>query len=706
MRLPTGGARVALAGAAAAWVGAVAGLAGGAAIAGAAAAAAAVAWRRQAVVVGIAGVCAAAALSGALAAARQAATLSAAVPAGPQVITGRMATDPREGDRGFRFVLTPTHLGTERWAGPALLVETPGVPGASAGEPVRVRGEVSDRSGWERANPVAGRIRARAVERLGPAGDPLFRAGNAVRRRIQGGLDPGDPAAALLTGFLIGDVSGLADRDEDALRRAGLTHFVAVSGSNVALFLAAWWVAGGPLAATPRRRAAFGLAGLALFVVVTRWEPSVVRAATMAGTVLAGRLAGIVVDAWAALGVAVTVLLLVSAGLVAEVGFQLSVAATAGVLAGAGLGAGRRPRWLWGILGATLAAQVAVAPILLWRFGTVPLLAPLANVAVGPLVAFATSVGGVGVLTGFAPAVGLARLAARGVLAVAKVAAAWPQLGPGAAAAAGLLLALAARRGLRPALAVVAALVVLVTALPRPPPARPTVTFLDVGQGDAVLLRDPTGAAVLVDGGPEPGVLLGALAARGVRRIDLMVATHGHADHVSGLAAAAAELPVAMLWHPGHPEPGPLLEGLLVTAAARGASVLVPPLGTRAQVGQFSIEVLGPRRRYASPNDQSLVMRVAAGGTDVLLAGDTEAVAQAELGPLPADVLKVPHQGAATSDLGWLAASAPRLAVISVGPNPFGHPSPDVVATLEAAGSQVVRTDEEGDIELALPWPP
>ncbi|MBP1633275.1 MAG: internalization competence protein comec/rec2, partial [Acidobacteria bacterium] len=196
------------------------------------------------------------------------------------------------------------------------------------------------------AGPVAGRITARQVERLGPATDPLFATGNLLRRRVlEGTADfAGRPAAGLLLGFLVGDTSGLSDADTEALRLSGLSHFVAVSGSNVALFLSAWWLAGGPLAWGPRRRALLGLAGLAVFVVVTRWEPSVVRAATMAGLVLGARLVGRAIDGWTALGGSVTLLLLGWGDLAADPGFQLSVAATAGVLAGARLFAGRRPR--------------------------------------------------------------------------------------------------------------------------------------------------------------------------------------------------------------------------------------------------------------------------------------------------------------------------------------------------------------------------
>ncbi len=703
---PGGPARLVVAGAASAWVGAVAGLAGGWPAGGMllVAVGAAVLGRRRPAVVVVAGLLLAGTVSGAFAAARESATLAAAVPSGVQVVGGRMLTDSRPAGGDHRFVLGPAWLGPGRvpWQGPALLVDAAAVPDAAAGELVEVLGQVTDRSGWWRGRPVGGRLRARRIEVQSAAGDPLFRVGNALRRRIQGGLAGDDPAAGLLAGFLIGDVAALPAGDVDALRRAGLTHFVAVSGSNVALFLAAWWLAAGPLAMGPRRRAVVGLAGLALFVVVTRWEPSVVRAATMAAIVLGGRAAGVVLDAWTALGAAVAVLVLVSATLVRDVGFQLSVAATAGVLAGAGMYGGRRPRWVWAALGATLAAQAAVAPLVLWHFGTVPLLAPLANVAAGPLVALATSAGGIGVVADIAPLVAAARVAARGVLIIARVAAEWPQLGAGASVAVGAAALLAMRRGWRPVLAVGAAVVVVVAVLPRPPPHAPVVTFLDVGQGDAVLVREPGGAVVLVDGGPDPARLLAALRRRGVRRIDLMVASHGHADHVTGLGAVAAALPVGRLWHPGHSEAGALLDELSAGLAARGVLVEAPAPGWSAAMGELRIEVLGPRRRYASPNDQSLVLRLSARGTTVLLPGDVEVVAQRELGPLPADVMKVPHQGAATSDLDWLRASAPEVAVISVGPNPFGHPSDEVIAVLQAAGATVRRTDQDGDVEMVL----
>jgi competence protein ComEC len=128
-----------------------------------------------------------------------------------------------------------------------------------------------------------------------------------------------------------------------------------------------------------------------------------------------------------------------------------------------------------------------------------------------------------------------------------------------------------------------------------------------------------------------------------------------------------------------------------------------PPVGEKVMLGDLAIEVLGPLRRYASPNDQSIVLGVTGPtGRTLLLTGDIETFAQADLRGVTADILKVPHQGGATSNLEWLEEVDAGLAVISVGPNDFGHPSDEVIAVLEASGAEVRRTDIDGDIVVPL----
>ena len=646
------------------------------------------------IVVAVAG-----ALSGGAARQRRDATLATAVAPGPVTVVGRVADQPEVRRGTSRFVLADP-VSPDGPLGAPVGVETAG-PAPDAGTRVVVEGWVDGRAAFIRGDPVAAVVRRAEIVAADP-GAPLVAVGNALRHRVHDQLARGKatPARALLAGFLIGDTSGLDDLDVDALRRAGLSHFVAVSGSNVALFLAAWWLLVTPFGG-PRVRAALGVVGVMVFIVVTRWEPSVVRAGVMISLILVGRMVDLVVSPFIALCVTVTSVLLVAGDLAVSVGFQLSVAATAGVMLGASRGARRRPRWLWATLTATVAAQVAVLPLLLVHFGAVPMAAPITNAAAAPLVTAATSLAGIGVLAGLAPVVELATVVADAVLTLARAAAAWPQLGPGGVAGAAVLTAAGRIRRTRPAVIAGVVAAVVIALMPAPAPTGATVTFLDVGQGDAVVVRDG-GVTMLVDGGPDPRVLGDALARNGVRHIDLLVVTHGDIDHVGGLDGIVDRMRPDELWVPDQPHLGEALEALVVDAAAAGVPVRGIRSGARTSVGRLDVASVGPRRRYLADNDGSVVLRVDAPGASVLLPGDIEAIAQAELPPLRPTVLLVPHHGSATSDLRWLAATAGEVAVISAGENDYGHPAPAVVATLHEAGSRVLTTREDGDVTVRL----
>jgi competence protein ComEC len=660
-------------------------------------------FRQRAVAIGLA-FAAAGALSGTLAAARIESTLTATVPNGRIEFVGRVVEDAAGPDRPA--VVVPEAVEREGswrdWSGPPLAVATIDGTDLVAGDVVRVSGTIKAAPHVIRGDAVAGRVVATAVEKIGSAGGPLFGLGNAVRSRVGAVLGGGGAERALLSGFLIGDVSRLPDPDLEALRRSGLTHFVAVSGSNVALFLAAWWVLTAPFGLGPKRRAVIGAVGLVVFVVATRWEASVVRASVMAGMVLGGAAAGIAIDAWVALGGAVAVLLLVSGHLAADVGFQLSVAATLGILVGAGLFGDKRPRWLWTPLGATVAAQAAVVPILLLHFGTVPLLSPVANLVAGPFVAAATVVGAVGVFTGLGAVVAVGSALAGAVLAIAHLAAGWPQLGVVGATAAVVAGVAAGRAPLRPWIVLGATIVLATPLVLQPgPPSVATVTFVDVGQGDAVLVRDPSGLVAVIDGGRDPVAFDDALRRYGVRKIDLLVVTHGDDDHVGGLREVFDRVAVGRMWVPKHPDLGPILHDLVDEAMALGIPVDRVVAGRRIGLGQISVATLGPRRRYSSQNDGSVVLWVAAGRT-VLLAGDAEAAAQRDLPELDPDVLLVPHHGSSTTDLDWLERTLDDVAVISVGPNTYGHPTPEIMEVLRESGAEIHVTRDEGDVSIPI----
>lgn len=570
---------------------------------------------------------------------------------------------------------------------------------AGRGDELTITGGIDPGAGTASGRPYGAVLNVRRISNVAASRFLPHRAGRFVMRAVEESLRPFNEGRALLAGFLIGETSRIDEADVEAMRRSGLAHFVAVSGSNVALFLTLLAVAAGPLALGPRRRALVGLIGLPVYVAATRFEPSVMRAAVMAGIALGGRLVGVVLEAWQLLSLAVVVLVVTDPGLTTNVGFQLSVAATAGVLVGARWPVtGRMAR----ALVVTLGAQIAVAPLLLVHFGTVPLLSPIVNLVAAPLVAASTVVGAVGV-AGFGFLIGPASWLAGLVLGLARGAAPWPQLE--AWELVGLLAAVLAFKAISPLRPVIAVGTtgVLLMALVSPGAGLPVpgVVVLDVGQGDAILIHGGNGDFALVDGGPDRTILLDKLGDYGVRSLDLVVLTHVHADHATGLAGAVGRLAIEEVWADPEPHSTPTSRELFDTLAEYRVPVRSPQIGSRRRLGMLELVVEGPMRRYASPNDQSIVLTVRGPRRSMLLSGDVETHAQTDLSHLRADVLKVPHQGAGTSDEGWLQSVGADLAVISVGPNEFGHPVDWVVDVLEEQG-EVLRTDTHGDVVVDL----
>ncbi len=235
------------------------------------------------------------------------------------------------------------------------------------------------------------------------------------------------------------------------------------------------------------------------------------------------------------------------------------------------------------------------------------------------------------------------------------------------------------------------------------------VAFLDVGQGDAVLLQS-SGYSMLVDGGgwrrgdSAGRVLVPALADLGVRRLDSIWVTHGDQDHCGGLEDLRSYLPVDEIFaSPGWGENG-CISRLIGRSGARWHPVYD---GWRGRRGHWQLEVLWPDAgRREEGNARSMVIRARAGGKSVLLTGDLEAAGERDLLRAPellkADVLKVAHHGSKTSTIRpFLRAVRPKWAVVSAGwRNRYRHPHPHVLASLQAEGVRTLRTDGQGIVLL------
>jgi len=640
--------------------------------------------------------CALGMASGLAAEQRLIATKSVEVPIGRVSVQMTIAEEPTASTFGLA-VASVTGWGGIPWNGPKVAVRS--LPDeVSVGARVEATGVMHPGIRRVRDEVVAAIIDIARVDHVRDSGNPFVVVGNAARDQVTRTYDGSHRGDGLLSGFLIGATDAMPASEVEALRRAGLAHFVAVSGSNVALFLGMWWLATFPLAIHRRVRVLVGVVGLVLFVVITRWEPSVVRASAMASVVLAGASIGVPVDPWMALGVAVTALVLFSGDLVFSVGFQLSVLATVGVLAGLLAAHGRSPRWLFVALFSTIGAQIAVAPLLVAVFGEVPLLSPLSNLVAGPVIWLTTVLAAIGVVV--PPVAWLARIGSATVLLIADAAAGGPQLGwRGLLLVGGMASAMLLRPIRMPAIALACLALVALQPWHSPWPESPIVVALDIGQGDAMLVQDPSGASMLVDGGSDPLVLNRALRRHGVERVDLVVVSHDDLDHAGGLVELMDE------GRAGQLMVSAFLGASEVVAAARRGGVPVREVmaGDRFSVGSVRVEVLSPSRRYLSDNDGSVVLLVSAAGS-VLLPGDIESVAQRDLPLVHPDVLVVPHHGSATTDLRWLRQTIGSVGVMSYGPNRYGHPHLDVVSALAEAGAQVWRT-EEGDVVMDLSDP-
>jgi beta-lactamase superfamily II metal-dependent hydrolase len=253
---------------------------------------------------------------------------------------------------------------------------------------------------------------------------------------------------------------------------------------------------------------------------------------------------------------------------------------------------------------------------------------------------------------------------------------------------------------------------------PPPPPAgraEMEVSFLDVGQGDSILIKAPNGQTMLIDGGRSislaSSVIIPQLKAWGASQVDVLVVTHPDADHISGLVGVLEGYPVKLAALTGDQHATQIYERLLTDIRDQHIEALQVRTGTVIPFDSaVKLDVLGPDDDFVNrddTNDGSIVIKLTYGQTSFLFTGDAEfpenqAILRHNL-DVRATVLKLGHHGSRSStDESWLRAVQPQLGIISAGAgNSYGHPHPEVIAALNALGIQYIRTDEHGTINVA-----
>jgi len=589
-----------------------------------------------------------------------------------------------------------------------------------------VNGTGFDREAWLFRQGIQATGTVREGERIAPA--PPWAIDSlrlAMRERLTAML-AGEASLGLILGLTLGDRSLIAETQWDALIATGTNHLLAISGLHVTMIAGLVWawvrllwasiprltlMFPAPLAgALAGGLAALGYSLLAGFSVPTQ------RTLLMLLTLVLAMLSRRALRMRDVLGLALIFVLLWDPLSVLDVGLWLSFGAV-GLLAYAGSGRLVRPGWLRDAGHAQLAISIGLLPLTVLLFQRGSLVAPLANAFAIPLVTLLVTplalAGMVFALLYEPLGHGLLWLAARlldGLMGLLHGMADWPmaQWFPPQAAPWGFVLAI-------PAIAWLLAphrlparwlgLVLLVPLawprLPQPRPGELWLDMLDVGQGQALLVRTAS-HALLYDAGPvsfsgfDAGaeLVLPVLRGLGVQRLDAVVLSNGDRDHAGGYGAIRAMREVRQLWHGVGVDEG--------TPCRKGE-------GWAWDGVRFVFLHPGADFRGKKANDQSCVLRVEAPGGSVLLTGDIERQAERALlasgQALRATIVQVPHHGSKTSSTqAFVATVEPKIALVSAGyRNSFHHPAPTIIARWREAGAEIYATPACGRISVRLP---
>lgn len=624
---------------------------------------------------------------------------------------------------------------------------------ANPGAPARAA-DLARKGVWATASAVEAGVSVIAP----PAGGSGVRIAEE-RRRIGRLIDAALPReeAGLLRALVVGDTSGVTPELRDGLARAGIIHFLSISGLHIAVVWGLVFFGTRALlsrserlllATDVRAIAAVGAVPPATFYAalaggsVPTLRSIVMVTLPIVATVCGREIQPLRTLVLTALGIAAG-----EPGAVLDPSFQLSFASVAALLLAAPRAtAAPDPLRHRGGVAAVLdrlrvalllsaAVMIGTAPLVAFHFNRLSPVGLVTNPLLVPsLGAPATVLGLVGAALSYASegAAGAAFRLAWAPLAALRHGVGWSIAPPFASVHVptptlleiGLVYALIAlawspaprRRVLVAALALAVSADVAFWTQQRFLHRDLRIRFLDVGQGDAAVIELPGGRTVVVDGGGfarsrfDVGerVVARYLRTRKIMTVDVLVATHGDFDHQGGLHYLARELSPRELWIGGQPREAERLARLRAEVAAAGGTVHRWRRGeTRSESGVTFECLHPPSAPDLGANDSSLVLRIAFGGFSAILPGDLEAGGEATMmaafALAPADVLKVPHHGSATSSSAALVLRLrPRVAVVSLGAeNPFGFPNPAVIARYAGVSSVIYRTDRDGSVAVA-----
>lgn len=649
-------------------------------------------------------------------------------------LVGFVTAPPRKSTDGWRLLL-------ETAAG-RVAAEASGIPpGVSTGDRVAVSGEVDEVPEWLadylEVQGISTVIGAESIERVPGNREGLAGLIDGVRDRAEEalGFGIGRPEAALARGFVLGQDQMIGPTVIEDFRGSGLAHLLAVSGQNILLLAILATPLLAALGLPLKVRLTVLIALIALYVPVTGAGPSIQRAGIMGVAAIAATAAARpVMRSWI-LAFAAALTLGLNPRALFDPGWQLSFAAVAGIMVFARPIAGslttvlpgRESRFMTAVadgVAVTAAASFATLPLIVLHFEAVPVATLGANLVAMPAVAPSMWLGmSAAALGQIEPALAFPLNQANAVLLafIARVASemggegaavAIPGSGPVvillATAAIWVFVSVLIRFPRTLAVFLVAATVIPALILVQggrrdlapPPPGGMRIEMLDVGQGDAFLVRSSSGRSVLVDAGPPGGGVGDAIESAGIERLDAVILTHLDLDHIGGLADVLGRFEVnAVLFE----EQDRAIRAAIAGERATGRRLAA---GDVLGLGSGRMTILSPQAGVdpsTDRNDRSLVVLVEALGYRALLTGDAESES-VSIRPGPVDILKLAHHGSRDEGLdGLLAATQPRIGLISAGrENRYGHPDASTLESLGNAGVRSYRTDRDGTVSLVI----